>query len=136
MKPILNLTIKRKWLEMIVAGEKREEYRAPNCAQLRNWEKRRMRFFYRYETLRKPAIFRAGYAMDSTACVVDVLGVAPPEVCHKGGGVFAIEDPNFYKEPRHPKWGEPPLPHFTILLGEVWKMGPYEECKRFVEEMK
>lgn len=136
MKPILNLTIKRNWLAMIASGFKKEEYRAPNCAQLRNWEKKRMAFFYRWEALGKPAIYRAGYAMDSMACVVEVIGVAPPEVCHKGHGVFSIEDPNFWKEPRHPEWGEPSLPHFTILLGEVLKTGSYEECKRFVEEMK
>lgn len=136
MKPILNLTIKRKWLAMIACGIKKEEYRAPNCAQLRNFGYKRIDYYARWRTLREPAIFRAGYAMDSMACVVDVIGVAPPEVCHKGHGVFSIEDPNFWKEPRHPEWGEPPLPHFTILLGEVLKSDSYEACKRFVEEMK
>lgn len=136
MKPILNLTIKRNWLAMIASGFKKEEYRAPNCAQLRYFGGKRLDYYARWRTLSTPAIYRAGYAMDSMSCVVEVLGVAPPEVCHKGNGVFSIEDPNFWKEPRHPEWGEPPLPHFTIILGEVLKTGSYEECKRFVEEMK
>ena len=134
MKPILNLTIKRNWLAMIACGIKKEEYRAPNCAQLRNWERKRLYYYARVGSLRKPAIYRAGYAMDSMACVVDVLGVAPPVVT--GHGVFAIDDENFVSEPRHPEWGEPPLPHYTILLGEVLKSDSYEACKRFVEEMK
>lgn len=134
MKPILNLTIKRRWLDMIACGIKKEEYRAPNCAQLRNFGDKRLDYYARWRTLREPAIFRAGYAMDSMACVVDVLGVAPPVV--KGHGVFAIEDENFISEPRHPEWGEPPLPHYTILLSEVLKSDSYEACKRFVEEMK
>ena len=134
MKPLLNLTIKRNWLAMIASGFKKEEYRAPNCAQLRNWEEKRLDYYARWRTLSKPAIYRAGYAMDSMACVVDVLGVAPPVVT--GHGVFAIEDENFISEPRHPEWGEPPLPHYTILLGEVLKSDSYEACKRFVEEMK
>lgn len=135
MKPILNLTIKRNWLAMIASGFKKEEYRAPNCAQLRNWTKKVLDQDLREGKPRRLfAIFRAGYAMDSMACVVEVIGVAPPVV--KGHGVFAIEDENFISEPRHPEWGEHRLPHFTILLGEVWKTGSYEECKRFVEEMK
>lgn len=134
MKPILNLTIKRNWLAMIAAGFKKEEYRAPNCAQLRNWGKKRLDYYARWRALSAPAIYRAGYAITSMACVVDVLGVAPPVVT--GHGVFAIEDENFISEPRHPEWGEPPLPHFTVLLGEVLKSDSYEACKRFVEEMK
>ena len=129
MKPILNLPIKRKWLDMIACGIKKEEYRAPKCAQLRDWERKRIYYYAEWRSLHKPAIFRAGYAMDSMACVVEVVGVAPPEVCHKGGGVFSVEDPNFYKEPRHPEWGEPPTPHWTILLGPVLCHGTYAEVK-------
>ena len=122
MKPILNLTIKRKWLEMIVAGEKREEYRAPNCPQLRRCGVILRAYCSRNECR---AVYRAGYRMDSPAALVEIVGIDAPLA-------FSIEDPRFVTEPRHPEWGEPPTPHWTIFLGHVLCHGTYAEVKESI----
>lgn len=128
MKTILNLTIKRRWLDMIVAGVKREEYRAPNCPQLR-----RCGIFVQSSCARNDcrAVYRAGYRMDSPAALVEVTGVAAPLVASHG--VFAIEDPRFLTDPRHPEWGEPPTPHWTIFLGAGLCHGTYAEVEKRIE---
>lgn len=131
MKPILNLTIQRKWLDMIAAGVKREEYRAPNCPQLRDWERKRLDYYHREKRLAKPAIYRAGYCMDSPALVVEVLAVVPP--VDDRVKLTIITD--YGSTERHrPEWGEPKTPHYTIVLGEVRKTGTYTEVKKWMEE--
>ena len=121
MKPIANLTIKRKWLDMIVSGEKREEYRVPNTRGSQYW-------CYRLAQWQTSIVFRAGYNMDSPAAVVEVTEIVPP--LGDCSGVFALEG---ISEPEHPEWGEFCLPHWTIKLGKVLKSGTYRECKEFLK---
>ena len=118
MKPILNLTIKRKWLDMIVSGEKREEYRAPSCPQLRTTGLYKQMSCARNE-LR--ALYRAGYRMDSPAALVEVVAVISPLP---------------KTTPIHPEWGEPELPHWTIVLGAVLETGTYAEIKARLETIR
>lgn len=127
MKHILNLTIKRKWLEMIVAGEKREEYRAPNCPQLRKCGVILRSYCSRNECR---AVYRAGYRMDSPAALVEIVSIDSPLVTPRC--TVSNEDLRFITEPRHPEWGEPPTPHWTIFLGPVLCHGTYAEVKESI----
>ena len=86
MKPILNLTIRRKWLDMIASGEKREEYRHANNAQVLNFWRRRFNGWQDDAV----AVLRAGYTMRSPAVVVEVV-----DMTIRGARVV-----------QHPEWGE------------------------------
>lgn len=130
MTPALNLTIRRRWLDMIASGAKREEYRAPGCAQLRDWARKRLRLLVRDGPGLPLACYRAGYRMDSPAVLVEILAVAPPVAA--GCGALAIEAPGFLSEPRHPEWGEPGLPHWTVTLGRVLLAGPYSAVRDYL----
>ena len=114
MKPILNLTIRRKWLDMIASGEKREEYRRANNAQVANvWH----RWFNGLpdDTV---AVLRAGYTMRSPAVVVEVAGMAL-----RGARVV-----------RHPEWGEERgVARFVLELGRVLYVGEYADVRAWME---
>ena len=60
----LELTLKRRWFDMIVAGEKKEEYRAPS-----DWILSRLHG-KQYSRVR----FRNGYAKTSPVVVCEYLG--------------------------------------------------------------
>lgn len=115
-KVILNLPIKRKWLDMIERGEKREEYREISNAQVMGAYNVALRSSYGEWSPANPvAIFRAGYRMDSRAVAVEIDG-------------FEIRS-----EARHPEWGEPDgagLLHIVIELGAVVARGTYIDVMR------
>lgn len=118
MKPILNLTITRKWLEMIASGEKREEYRFPWHRQVaRVW-----REAGRHDGLppRSVAVFRAGYRMNSPALAVELVGVT----------VRGVEFP-----PRR-EWGEWCAARFVLMLGDVLARGDYAAVRAWMEARK
>lgn len=109
----LNLTIKRKWFDLIRIGNKREEYRTFRDRQA-------MRFF---EAVAKRghlpddsiAIFRNGYNIGSAAVAVEITGLG-----------LRIGD-----KARHPEWGEPTNKelHMVIQLGKVLMIAPYHEVR-------
>jgi len=70
---ILELTLKRKWFDMIASGEKREEYREPKQWILSRLEGKT------YDCVR----FRNGYAPDALTCICEFggwrLGCGRPE---------------------------------------------------------
>ena len=91
---ILPLVLKREWYDMIARGEKREEYRNEGhywATRLSNWDN-------------TPAIchvveFRLGYAKDAPR----IAFTCPIYISAHGS--------------KHPEWGEPEEPHYTLLLG-------------------
>ncbi len=118
MKLTLNLTIRRKWFDMIAQGIKTEEYR--DC------ENRQVQRAYlwaannRYWSESRPvAVFRNGYRMDSRALVVKIVGF----------------DLRGREEVKHPEWGEPKRRrlHIVVKLGEVLFTGKYADTKQWLE---
>lgn len=114
MKPILSLTIRRKWLDMIANGEKREEYRRVDNAQVANvW--RRWIISLRPSAV---AVLRAGYTMSSPAVVVELAGMTL-----RGA-----------RDVRHPEWGEERgVARFVIELGRVLYAGEYGQARAWME---
>lgn len=114
MKPILNLTIRRKWLDMIASGEKREEYRHANNAQvLRAWRRR-----FNGWPDDAVAVLRAGYTMQSAALAVEVVGMTIR-------GVLEVQ---------HPEWGEERgFARFVLKLGRVPYVGEYADARAWME---
>lgn len=128
---VLNLEIRRKWLEMIVSGEKREEYRrssATQCFSLYIGEcatEITSGCFITSATLPQDCvvIFRNGYHIASRAIAVELKGLS----------LRMSDSPH----PRHIEWGEP-LPetreghiyyYHTLKLGRVVAAGTYEYIK-------
>ena len=111
MTPILNLTIRRKWLDMIASGEKREEYRYIDNAQVG-------RLYERACSEELPPAYillRAGYRMDSWAIAVQLVGMTI-----RGA-----------KEIKHPEWGEMRgVARYVLKLGKVFEIGDYASVKR------
>lgn len=114
MRVALNLTIERKWLDMIASGEKREEYRdCENRQCVRLFNETGCDGCIMPDGL--VAIFRNGYTMKSAALAVKITGLDL-----RGG-----------REAKHPEWGEPKgrRSHLVLKLGEVVARGAYAEVK-------
>lgn len=111
MKIILNLTIKRRWFDMIASGEKREEYRSADNRQVAVTYKRLFNYGWPSASC---MILRNGYSMGSPALAVRVYGI----MLRNGNDSI------------HPEWGEPTdRTHFAIMLGDVLVRGTYAEVK-------
>lgn len=115
MKPILNLTIAKRWFDMIASGEKREEYRAASNRQVAN--------AYRRAIVNGGLdgaplmVLRAGYRMDSPALAVDVVGL----------------DVRSARDVRHPEWGERRgEARIVIALGIVRVCGNYAQIREWI----
>lgn len=117
MRAVLNLTIKGKWFDMILRGEKREEYR--DC------ENRQVQRAYlaacNNRTLEsKLMILRNGYTMTSRALVVEIKR-------WDLRGRYSV---------RHREWGEPTRRrlHIVIGLGNVIRVGKYSDIRKWIKE--
>lgn len=86
---VLNLPIKRRWLDMIASGEKREEYRSADNKQVARAYERISRCWPDGDSV---MILRNGYRMDSPALAVRIVAMDM-----RSGDMAA-----------HPEWGEPP----------------------------
>lgn len=115
MNVILNLTIKRRWFDMIASGEKREEYRGEDNRQVNTaWE-----MIANDEPVAYTMVLRNGYSMGSPALAVRVYGI----ILRNGDDSV------------HPEWGEPTdRAHFAIMLGNVLVRGTYAEVKEWLEK--
>lgn len=114
MNVLLNLTIRRRWFDMIASGEKREEYRPVNRRVNAAWER-----IAHDEPVAYTMVLRNGYGMGSPALAVRVRGI----VLRNGNDSI------------HPEWGEPTdRTHFAIMLGDVLVRGTYAEVKRNLEK--
>lgn len=117
MKIMLNLPIKRQWLDMIERGEKREEYRSEDNAQVakafRLWS-------HGLAADDSVMVLRNGYQMDSPALAVRIFAMGI-----RTGGQAA-----------HPEWGEPTGKgsHFVISLDEVLFVAPYHDVREAFKE--
>lgn len=118
----LNLTLERRWFDMIARGEKKEEYR--DC------ENRQVQRAY-LAALNNPAwgwcrdpvvIFRNGYTMKSRALCVDITGY----------------DLRGKDDVKHPEWGEPRRRrlHLVVELGDIRARDSYAEVKQCVADMQ
>lgn len=116
MNIILNLTIKRRWFDMIASGEKREEYRGEDNRQVNTaWE----RIAHDDGPAAYTMVLRNGYSMGSPALAVRVYGIILRNV----------------NDSIHPEWGEPTdRTHFAIMLGDVLVRGTYAEVKEGCRE--
>jgi hypothetical protein len=88
---LLHLTLKKKWFDMIVSGEKKEEYR-----EIKPYWIKRLRHGH---SKHKAIKFRNGYAKDAPTITVKLTGIT------RGIG---------YKE-----WGAPKHTVFILHLGKV-----------------
>ncbi len=108
MKVILNLTIERRWFDMIASGEKREEYRSVDNKQVERACRLVSNGWPREDAA---MVLRNGYRMDSHAVVVRVVGLG------------------IRRDAVHPEWGEPDYPHYAISFDKVVFRGTYAEVK-------
>ena len=116
MNVIMNMTIKSRWFDMILSGEKHEEYRAVDNSQVKNaWES-----IYNYEYGEYYVmVLRNGYRMSSRALAIQVYGI----ILRSG------------KDSIYPEWGEPTdRDHLVIILGDVLKRGTYADVKDWLEK--
>lgn len=111
MKVVLNLTIKRKWFDMIVSGEKREEYRSMNNTHVKNARERMLHCWGRYSM-----VLRNGYRMDSPAVAVRLKYISA------------------WMRTPFPEWGEPYSPHYVISFDKILARGTYAEVKEWLEK--
>ena len=115
MTPILNLPIRRKWLEMIASGERREEYRRADNRQVARAYARAVRHGVPLDPV---VVLRAGYTMRSPAVVVELAGMTI-----RGA-----------REVQHPEWGEERgVARFVIELGRVLYAGEYARVRAWME---
>ena len=114
MTVLLNLTIKRRWFNMIASGEKREEYRSLDNKKVGD------KFVYNGCPIgAQVMVLRNGYRMGSPALAVRVYGM----ILRNGNDSI------------HPEWGEPTdRTHFAIMLGDVLMRGTYAEVKEALEK--
>ena len=118
MNIILNLTIKRRWFDMIASGKKREEYRSADNRQVAGMYKRL--FNYVWPIASFMMILRNGYRMDSPALAVRMLGMTI-----RSG-----------EQAEHPEWGEPTGrgSHFVIMFDRIIARGTYAEVKEALKK--
>lgn len=127
IKPELNLTIKREWLDAILYRGKREEYRAadnPQC--LRLW--RECESVGHFPLRPIVAVIRAGYTMDSRAAAVLVNSIAQRE-----GFRSRWCDGSVHLKPPCEHWGEPrDEPHFSLGLQRILHVGYYSSVRAWL----
>lgn len=113
MNVIMNLTIKRRWFDMIASSEKREEYRSEDNRNVVSAYKRLSN--YERPFVSCMMILRNGYRMDSRA-----LAIILSDMTIRSGA-----------QARHPEWGEPTDrgAHFVIMLDRIIARGTYAEIK-------
>lgn len=117
MNIILNLTIKRRWFDMIASGEKREEYRSAGNRQVAVTYKRLFNYGWPSASC---MILRNGYRMDSPALAVRTFGMSIRNGAHAN----------------HPGWGEPTGrgSHFVVMFDRIIARGTYAEVKEELVE--
>ena len=114
----LNLTIKRKWYDLIRTGDKKEEYRTfRNKAAFRLFDVVLKQGHLPDDPI---AVFRNGYNMGSAAVATEIVGLSL-----RGGN-----------EVQHPEWGEPTDSevHMVIELGKVLMIAPYHNIREALKE--
>lgn len=131
VRPELNLTIKREWLDMIIFGTKREEYRAadnPQC--LRLWRECESVHPAHFPLRPIVAILRAGYRMDSRAAAVLISYIARREgVKNQTYGREFVR----YTRDLVEEWGEPREElHFALGIQRVLHVGYYSSVRAWV----
>jgi len=114
----LNLTIRRKWLDLIRIGQKKEEYRTyRNRNAMRLYDMVAMSGHLPDDAI---AIFRNGYSLDSAAVAIEITGL----------------DLRNGNEAKHLEWGEPTDNelHIVISLGKVLMVSPYHDVREAFKE--
>ena len=129
IKPEINLTIKREWLDAILYRGKREEYRSADNRQcLRIW--RECASVAHFPLRPIVAVLRAGYAMDSRAAAVLVSYIARRE----GVKNQSYHETTLVRYVHTPveEWGESREPHFALGLERVLRVGTYADVKAWL----
>mgnify|MGYP001545106248 FL=1 len=86
-KKVLNLTITKKWFDMIASGEKKEEYRQDKPY----WKQRFVKEGYWHSQTCKDfetIIFRNGYAKNAPTMEVECLGIKLKDLTDMKDGWF------------------------------------------------
>ena len=114
----LNLTIRRKWFDLIRIGEKKEEYRTYRNRNAMRLYNEVARFGHLPDD--SIAVFRNGYNLGSAAVAVEIIGLG-------------LRNGN---EAKHTEWGEPTGNelHMVISLGKVLMIAPYSDVREAFKE--
>lgn len=133
IKPELNLTIKREWLDAILYRGKREEYRAadnPQC--LRLWRECESAGHFPLRPI--VAVLRAGYAMSSRAAAALVSYIARREGVENQSYDKAFATHHVHTPVE--EWGELREPRFALGLERVLRVGTYADVKAWLRTSK
>lgn len=136
IRPEINLTIKREWLDAILFRGKDEEYRDLFNPQLRRlYEEQESVGHFPLRTI--VAVLRAGYTMDARAFAFIVSGISRVDPMEKTKCVRVTTAgptarPGSYVRALRPEWGEPETPHLALHVGHILKNGNYREVKEWL----
>ncbi len=86
---VLHLTLKKKWFDMILSGEKKEEYRQDK----KYWKNRFVKEGYWHSQTCKDfdvIVFKNGYAKDAPEMEVECLGMSLEDLTEMKEGWFDI----------------------------------------------
>ena len=87
---ILHLTLKKKWFEMILSGEKKEEYRETKKYWYQRLISKRYGTFRHFDIV----IFKNGYSKDARTMTVECKGIrtdfAKPEWSDNAQGFYYV----------------------------------------------
>jgi hypothetical protein len=109
---ILNLTLKKKWFDMILSGEKKEEYREFK----EYWIKR---FGYAYESSGCPE--DNGYWNEEMKNLPDAICFTNGYGKHRPSFTIMVDDWRVGRSD-HPEWGGDQIKdQFVFILGEILK---------------
>lgn len=132
IRPEINLTIKREWLDAILFRGKDEEYRDLSNPQLRRlYEEQESVGHFPLRTV--VAVLRAGYTMDARAFAFVVNGISRVDPLE---GTKCVDvrtaGPGSYVRELRPEWGEPFAPHLALHVGRILKNGNYREVREWL----
>jgi hypothetical protein len=92
----LHLTLKKKWFDMILSGEKKEEYREMKPYWAERLKDKVHSVFKDYDTI----TFKNGYSANAPEMVVELLGISIDEGMRSWGA-------------------EPDTKYYVLSLGEI-----------------
>lgn len=107
MSKVLHLTLKKKWFDMILSGEKKEEYR-----EFKEYWIKRFGYFYESD-------YETGYWNAEMKNLPDVICFTNGYGNNKPSFEIEVEDWNL-KVSEHPEWGGDTVKQqFIFYLGKI-----------------
>lgn len=110
MEKILHLTLKKKWFDMILSGEKKEEYR-----EFKGYWINRLGYFYQSSS----GCLDGGYWNEEMKNLPDLICFTNGYGAHRPSFIIRVND-WYLKESKHPEWGgDTENKQFIFSLGEI-----------------